>query len=92
MTLTGLRVEQGDTLDLSRVKLTATQFFLVVVSVAGLIGTTSISLYQLAELRRGQLEMAQSLENFSHRLESLELDKARREGAEQQRRQNGLAE
>jgi hypothetical protein len=92
VTLTGLRIEQGDTLDLSKVKLTATQFFVVVAAVAGVIGATSVSLYQLSELRRGQQDMAQNINEFSRRLESLELDKARREGAEQQRRNNGLAE
>lgn len=74
-------LEKG-TLDLSRIKLTVWQLVVIMAATAGFIGTSTISIYQLAEVRKAQTTMSLVLTTNSVRIGVLEQDKARREGIE----------
>lgn len=74
-------IEKG-TIDLSRIKLTIWQLVVLMGATAGLIGTSTISLYQLSEVRKAQTTMAGVLLTNGSRIGVLEQDKARREGIE----------
>lgn len=74
-------LEKG-TIDLSRVKLTVWQLVMLMALTAGFIGTSTISLYQLSEVRKAQTTIGIGMTTNSVRIGILEQDKARREGIE----------
>jgi len=74
--------ETDGTLDLTKIKLTLGQFIMFVLFIAASIGSVTVSLYQLSEVRKAQQEFASLQISLSTRLQVLENDKARREGIE----------
>ena len=73
---------EDGTLDLTKLKLTLGQMLAFVLLLAGLIGTSAVSLYQLTEVRKAQDTAAVVQLDMSKRIGSLESDRARREGIE----------
>lgn len=76
---------EGDTLDLTKLKLTLGQMLVFVGLLVGLISTSAISLYQLTEVRKAQDTSAQVQADIARRLGTLETDKAARDGFERGR-------
>lgn len=76
---------EDGTLDLTRLKLTLGQMLVFVGLLAGLIGTSTVSLYQLTEVRKAQDAAALVQVDISNRLRALEVDKAARDAFERGR-------
>lgn len=74
--------EPDGTLDLTKIRMTPVQLFFIISLISGAIATSTISLYQLTEVRRAQVESAAIWQAMDTRVHILETDKARREGIE----------